>query len=139
MTGPDREPVPEAPAARAGGRDRYFDTLRALALVRVVAYHTFGWMWAGLVFPSMGVMFALAGSLMAKSLERPAVSVIRSRIRRLLPPFWLWGLFVVLAMLLHGWMPGWQVVYWVVPLGDPPGNSWGMQAWEILWYLRAYL
>ncbi|MFE6758975.1 acyltransferase [Streptomyces sp. NPDC057684] len=139
VIGPDREPAPEASAARAGGRDRYFDTLRALALIRVVAYHTFGWMWAGLVFPSMGVMFALAGSLMAKSLERPAVSVIRSRIRRLLPPFWLWGLFVVLAMLLHGWMPGWQVVYWVIPLGDPPGNSWGTQAWEILWYLRAYL
>ncbi|MCF2435165.1 hypothetical protein LV779_13280 [Streptomyces thinghirensis] len=30
------------------------------------------WPWAGLVFPSMGVMFALGGTLMAKSLERPA-------------------------------------------------------------------
>jgi hypothetical protein len=27
----------------------------------------------------------------------------------------------------------------VVPLGDPPGNAWGEQAWEILWYLRTYL
>ncbi|GHA54859.1 integral membrane transferase [Streptomyces tauricus] len=126
-------------ARRAGGRDRYFDTLRAVALVRVVTYHTFGWAWAGMVLPSMGIMFALAGTLMAKSLERPALTVIRSRIRRLLPPFWFWGFFVVVAMLIHGWMPDWRIVYWIVPLGDPPGNAWGEQAWEILWYLRTYL
>ncbi|WP_439944054.1 acyltransferase family protein [Streptomyces sp. BBFR115] len=132
-------PPPGPPARRSGGRDRYFDTLRALALVRVVAYHTFGWAWAGLVFPAMGVMFGLAGTLMAKSLERPAPKVVRSRMRRLLPPFWFWGLFVVAAMLVHGWMPGWRIVYWVVPLGDPPGDAWAEQAWEIVWYLRTYL
>ncbi|MFH8285404.1 acyltransferase [Streptomyces antibioticus] len=128
-----------APASAPPQRDRYFDTLRALALIRVVGYHTFNWAWAGLVFPSMGIMFALAGTLMAKSLERPALKVVRSRLRRLLPPFWFWGVFVVLAMLLHGWMPDWRIVYWIVPLGDPPGNAWGEQAWEILWYLRTYL
>ncbi|MFG3206876.1 acyltransferase [Streptomyces sp. NPDC048192] len=130
-----RRPSRPAPA----GRDRYFDTLRALALIRVVTYHTFGWAWCGLVFPSMGIMFGLAGTLMAKSLERPAAKVLKSRLRRLLPPFWFWGFFVVLAMLIHDWMPGWQIVYWIVPLGDPPGNAWGEQAWEILWYLRTYL
>ncbi|MFF9458211.1 acyltransferase family protein [Streptomyces flaveolus] len=132
--------VRRAPGGRpAGGRDRYFDTLRAVALVRVVAYHAFGWPWAGLVLPSMGIMFGLAGTLMARSLRRPAPAVIRGRLRRLLPPFWCWGLFVTGAMLVHGWMPGWQAVYWIVPLGDPPGNAWGEQAWEILWYLRTYL
>ncbi|MGW2828451.1 acyltransferase family protein [Streptomyces sp. NPDC001286] len=136
--------LPEPTAERAAEprrpvRDRYFDTLRAVALIRVVTYHTFGWAWCGMVFPSMGIMFGLAGTLMAKSLERPAAEVLRSRLRRLLPPFWFWGVFVVLAMLVHGWMPGWQIVYWVVPLGDPPGNAWGEQAWEILWYLRTYL
>ncbi|MFF4539138.1 acyltransferase [Streptomyces aureus] len=143
----EAEPVPDpAPSlspgtgtGKAGGRDRYFDALRAVALVRVVTYHTFGWAWAGLVFPSMGVMFALAGTLMARSLERPALAVVRGRLRRLLPPFWFWGLFVVLAMLVHGWMPGWQIVFWIVPVGDPPGDRWGVQAWEILWYLRTYL
>ncbi|CAL9534111.1 hypothetical protein SUDANB108_04127 [Streptomyces sp. enrichment culture] len=121
------------------GRDRCFDTLRAVALVRVVAYHTFEWAWAGLVFPSMGVMFGLAGTLMARSLRRPAPGVIASRVRRLLPPFWFWGLCVTGAMLAHGWMPGWDVVYWAVPLGDPPGSAWGAQAWEVVWYLRTYL
>nr|WP_326579022.1 acyltransferase [Streptomyces sp. NBC_00481] len=151
MPGPDATEVPaQVPAqvppqvppqvrVQVPVRDRYFDTLRALALIRVVTYHTFGWPWAGMAFPSMGVMFALAGTLMAKSLDRPAPKVIGSRFRRLLPPFWFWGLFVVVAMLVHGWMPGWQIVFWVVPLGDPPGNAWGEQAWEILWYLRTYL
>ncbi|MER5941717.1 acyltransferase [Streptomyces sp. NPDC001928] len=135
----DAEAEEEKPPPRPPGRDRYFDTLRAVALVRVVTYHTFGWAWAGMVFPSMGIMFALAGTLMAKSLERPALKVVRSRMRRLLPPFWFWGFFVVVAMLIHDWMPGRQIVYWIVPLGDPPGNAWAEQAWEILWYLRTYL
>ena len=52
-------------ATAPAGRDGYFDLLRAVALVRVVAYHTFGWAWAGMVFPSMGVMFALAGTLIS--------------------------------------------------------------------------
>ncbi|MFE2421770.1 acyltransferase family protein [Streptomyces hokutonensis] len=134
------EEAPEAKAApKPAGRDRYFDTLRAVALIRVVTYHTFGWAWCGMVFPSMGIMFGLAGTLMAKSLERPAFKVVRSRMRRLLPPFWFWGFFVVVAMMIHDWMPGWQIIFWVVPVGDPPGNSWGLQAWEILWYLRTYL
>lgn len=123
----------------AAGRDRCFDALRALALVRVVAYHTFGWPWAGMVLPSMGIMFALAGTLMAKSLERPAAEVLRGRVRRLLPPFWFFGVFVVAAMLLHGWVPDWRIAYWVVPLGDPPGDAWGEQVWEVVWYLRTYL
>ncbi|MER5179736.1 acyltransferase [Streptomyces sp. NPDC002896] len=120
-------------------RDRYFDALRAIALIRVVAYHTFEWPWAGLVFPSMGVMFALAGTLMARSLERPALKVIRSRMRRLLIPLWVFGFFIVIAMMIHGWIPRANILYWVVPLGDPPGNAWGEQAWAVLWYLRTYL
>ncbi|MCX5401268.1 acyltransferase [Streptomyces sp. NBC_00102] len=126
-------------AGRAGGRDPYVDALRALALVRVVTYHTFGWPWLGFVFPSMGVMFALAGSLMARSLERPAWSVIRGRLRRLLVPVWVFGLVLGSAMVVHGWVPGPDALYWVLPVGDPPGNAWGEQAWAVLWYLRTYL
>ncbi|MFD0024712.1 acyltransferase [Streptomyces sp. NPDC058382] len=137
---PPRVAPPDRPrTSGGGGRDRWFDVLRAFALVRVVTYHTFGWPWLGLVFPSMGVMFALAGSLMARSLERPARQVVRGRLRRLLIPLWVFGLVLGPAMLLHGWVPGADVLYWVLPVGDPPGNAWGEQAWAVLWYLRTYL
>ncbi|NUR67815.1 MAG: acyltransferase, partial [Streptomyces sp.] len=150
------------PAARPKGpvRDRYFDLLRALALFRVVLYHLTGWAWLPLVFPSMGVMFALAGNLMARSLKRPAAQVIKSRIRRLLPPLWVLGVVGVTGMVVQGWgpsddgHPGWwwlHLTYWVLPLSDPPyaeglpgvhgylAENWAVDLAGPLWYIRAYL
>ena len=149
-----------APAKRTPARDRYFDLLRALALFRVVLYHLTGWAWLPLVFPSMGVMFALAGNLMARSLKRPAPQVIRGRIRRLVPPLWLLGAIGVTGMVLQGWgpdedgHPGWwllHLVFWIVPISDPPyaeglpgihgfiGDDWAAELAGPLWYIRAYL
>ncbi|MFJ4278761.1 acyltransferase [Streptomyces massasporeus] len=158
---PVAEAAPQEPAAvKKPGRDRYFDLLRALALFRVVLYHLTGWAWLPLVFPSMGVMFALAGNLMARSLKRPAVQVIRGRMRRLLPPLWLLGVVGVTAMVLQGWgpdedgHPGWwllHLTFWIVPLSDPPyaeglpgvhgfiGENWAADLAGPLWYIRAYL
>ncbi|MEX1657875.1 acyltransferase [Streptomyces pseudovenezuelae] len=149
-------------ASKAPGRDRYLDLLRSLALVRVVLYHLFGWAWLTVLFPSMGVMFALAGSLMARSLKRPALSVIRGRIRRLLPPLWAFSAVVLPLMFLGGWKLSedpdhsgtWgllELVNYVVPIGAPPypwevgfpkdllESTWADQAVGPLWYLRAYL
>jgi peptidoglycan/LPS O-acetylase OafA/YrhL len=148
---------PAAPAVRAAGRDRYLDTLRALALGRVVAFHSFsGAVWLSLVFPAIGVMFALAGSLMARSLDRPAVGVLKSRTRRLLLPLWVYAFTVLGLLFFAGWRP-WQeegswlnIALWFVPVGSPPypesvgtfggvsDSTWGFQAEEILWYIRAY-
>ncbi|MFJ9154236.1 acyltransferase [Streptomyces sp. NPDC102270] len=149
-------------APKAPGRDRYLDLLRSLALVRVVLYHLFGWAWLTILFPSMGVMFALAGSLMARSLNRPTLSVIRSRIRRLLPPLWAFSAVVLPLMFVGGWRLSedpdhsgtWgllDMVNYVVPIGAPPypwevgfpsdllESTWADQAVGPLWYLRAYL
>ncbi|MEQ7128844.1 acyltransferase family protein [Actinopolymorpha sp. B11F2] len=113
-----------------------------------MTYHAIGWAWLSLLFPSMGVMFALAGSLMARSLDRPAVSVVGGRMRRLLLPFWLFGALVVGAMLLHGWGPGreedglawWsRLLFWIVPLADPPANAWAFQVTGPLWCVRTYV
>ncbi|MET8566494.1 acyltransferase [Streptomyces sp. NPDC004783] len=157
----DRPVFPQQKQARrAPVRDRYFDLLRAVALFRVVLYHLMGWAWLPVVFPSMGVMFALAGNLMARSLKRPAVQVVRSRMRRLLPPLWLLGVVGVTGMLLQGWgpnddgHPGWwwiHLAFWVLPLSDPPfaeglpgihgilGDDWASDLAGPLWYIRAYL
>ncbi|CAL9468075.1 hypothetical protein SUDANB108_02793 [Streptomyces sp. enrichment culture] len=163
-TAPAAQAVPDLPKEQTPtpkpGRDRYFDLLRAVALFRVVLYHLTGWAWLPLVFPSMGVMFALAGNLMARSLKRPPVQVIRGRMRRLLPPLWLLGVVGVTGMVLQGWgpdadgHPGWwwlHLTFWIVPLSDPPygeglpgvpgliGENWAADLAGPLWYIRAYL
>ncbi|MEU6381479.1 acyltransferase [Streptomyces sp. NPDC046909] len=162
--GQAQEPAPApAPAApKKPGRDRYLDLLRSIALVRVVVYHLFGWAWLTVLFPSMGVMFALAGSLMARSLNRPAWGVIRGRVRRLLPPLWVFSAVVLTLMFAGGWDLSkdpdhsgfWglvEMVNYVIPFGAPPfpwsigsqsgllENTWAVQAAGVLWYLRAYL
>ncbi len=150
--------TPVHPVPGDSGRDRYLDLLRAIALVRVVAYHTFSnAAWLSLVFPSMGVMFALAGSLMARSLERPALGVLKSRTRRLLLPLWVYSATVLVLQLWQGWSPdqeegrSWpEALLWFIPLGDPPfpesigsdeglvDTVWAQDAGVILWYIRAY-
>ncbi|MDT4995041.1 MAG: hypothetical protein QOH97_4933 [Actinoplanes sp.] len=130
-------------------RNRYLDLLRAAAILRVVVYHLFGWPWLSIVLPAMGVMFALAGSLTAASLDkRAAGQVITSRLRRLLPPLWLLALIVVPLMLYAGWTretdgeapfnPA-KLVFWLLPVLEPQGSDKGVDSWEPLWYLRAYL
>ncbi|MER6431373.1 acyltransferase [Streptomyces sp900105245] len=154
---PDPAPAPKKP-----GRDRYLDLLRSIALVRVVVYHLFGWAWLTVLFPSMGVMFALAGSLMARSLNRPAAGVVKSRVRRLLPPLWAFSVVALTLMFAGGWNPvkdpdnggTWgliKLVDYVIPFGAPPfpwhigsksgllEDTWAVQAAGPLWYLRAYL
>ncbi|MFI7414675.1 acyltransferase [Streptomyces sp. NPDC049627] len=174
-TEPAPEPPADAPAPKnqgeqenrgkqaKPGRDRYLDLLRSIALVRVVVYHLFGWAWLTVLFPSMGVMFALAGSLMARSLNRPAWGVIRGRIRRLLPPLWAFSAVALALMFAGGWDPTkdpdhgggtWvlvDLINYIIPVGAPPfpwhigsksgllEDTWAVQAAGPLWYLRAYL
>ncbi|MGY1688870.1 acyltransferase family protein [Geodermatophilus sp. SYSU D01105] len=131
-------------------RDRYIDFLRAFALIRVMTYHTFGWAWLPLAFPSMAIMFALGGGLVASSLDRAgsARAFWRKRLRRLLPPFWVFGAVAVAAMFALGWTTtseagqpwSWSTAWlWLVPLSDPPYSAEGLD-WVIpLWYIRVYL
>src|SRR3954464_3800028 len=126
----------------ADSRDRYFDTLRAVAIVRVVVFHAFPFAALELVFPSMGVMFALGGSLMVKSLDRDTARAVRSRLRRLLPALWVMGLILVPLMLARGWpdRPSWpHLLLWAVPVADPPASEFGYAASGVLWYLVTYL
>lgn len=121
-------------------RNRYFDLLRAIAIVRVVVYHATEVAFLSIAFPSMGVMFALGGSLMAASVDRRGSrAAVVSRIRRILPPLWILAACFVPAMLLTGLPWNWRLLYWVVPLQDPPTNWWGYGALLTLWYLREYL
>jgi peptidoglycan/LPS O-acetylase OafA/YrhL len=126
----------------AAGRDRYFDTLRAAAIIRVVLFHAFPVAALELVFPSMGVMFALGGSLMVKSLDHSAPRAVRNRIRRLLPALWVMGLILVPLMIQRGWpdRPSWpHLLLWAFPVATPPSSEFGYPAAGVLWYLVTYL
>ena len=141
----------EPAVSAADGRDRYLDSLRAVALIGLVTYHLFGWLWLPAVFPSMGIMFAMAGSLVAASLDRSPGNpwrVLAKRMRRLLLPLWAFGIVLVPVMLWHGWtvteVAGtplrWDTLWlWVLPLADPPGSAWGSDWVLPLWYVRACL
>ncbi|WP_446216420.1 acyltransferase family protein [Micromonospora sp. IBHARD004] len=120
-------------------RNRYLDLLRSLAIVRVVVYHVTGWAALTLIFPAMSVMFALAGSLMAASLDRTGPAAVLRRLRRLLPSLWVLAAVFVPAMLLTGLPLTPKVLLWLLPLSDPPANGWGAVALSVIWYLRDYL
>ncbi|WP_194904540.1 acyltransferase family protein [Catenulispora rubra] len=132
----------------AGTRDRYIDTIRALAIVRVIVYHALGVGWLTILFPSMGIMFALAGSLMAASMTKSgsAVRTVGHRLRRLLLPLWALGAVAFLVMLFHGWPaddatqptdP--KMLFWILPLNAPPSSEWGDFFNGVLWYISTYL
>jgi len=120
-------------------RNRYLDFLRFLAIIRVVVYHATGWAFLTLVFPAMSVMFALAGSLMARTIDRVGIWSVGRRLRRLLPSLWVMAALLVPAMLLTGLAVEWRLLYWLLPLGNPPSNSWGALALSQVWYLRDYV
>ncbi|MDG4790422.1 acyltransferase family protein [Micromonospora sp. WMMD1102] len=146
------EPVshdtPAPPGGPPGGRDRWLDLWRAAALVRVVTYHVLGWIWLTVLFPAMGLMFALAGSLMAGSLDRTGGKAVGRRLRRLLPPLWGFGAVAVTLLLVTGWRTapgaalGWgELAWWIFPARTPPvGDQPWAWAWNVvLWYIVTYL
>ncbi|WP_433470439.1 glycosyltransferase [Saccharomonospora azurea] len=147
-------PAETSTSQRGPVRERWLDVLRAAALGRVMLYHTVGWPWLSMVFPAMGVMFAVGGSLTARSIDRkPPVDVVASRIVRLLPPLWVLAVVMVPLMLLFGWSAAteeswaseslrWpELALWIFPILDPPHSDWdlGRDAAMVLWYIRAYL
>jgi CubicO group peptidase (beta-lactamase class C family)/peptidoglycan/LPS O-acetylase OafA/YrhL len=157
---PDREPAPEPPSSpgnerstghRAGNsRDAALDLLRAIALGRVVVWHTVAATWLT-VFAAIPLMFFVAGSLLGSSLDgRSYPSLVLRRARRLLLPLWLYGAVVAAVGASQAHVDGVALsldplglvrgLSWVLPLVDPVESDWHA-GWLSghLWYLRAYL
>ncbi|MDQ4133576.1 MAG: serine hydrolase [Actinomycetota bacterium] len=131
------------PATSDGGRETFLDVVRAIAIVRVIAWHAFGVAAITYVVAAIPAMFFVTGSLLAKSLRRrPARTVLADRFRRLLVPLWVFGILAWLVMALAAWQTGTRlplhrVLAWIFPLSDPSGSQWeGGWLSSHLWYLR---
>ncbi len=130
-------------------RDGFLDALRAIAIIRVVTWHAVGEPVISWIIATMPLMFFVAGSLLFRSLDsRPTATVLRSRLRRLLLPFWFFGAIVLVVLsMVHLRNPGPltrltpdQVLAWIVPLVNPTASAWEAGwASSPLWYIRAYL
>ena len=120
-------------------RNRYLDLLRAVATVRVVVYHSTGWVALTVVFPAMSVMFALAGSMMAASLDRYGPIAVERRLHRLLPSLWVLVAVAVPIMMLTGMAWDWKVLLWAFPVEDPPATGFWVDGLAAMWYLRDFL
>lgn len=138
------------PSGRGGGRERsiYLDALRAIALCRVVLYHATSIQWLT-IFAAMPLMFFVAGSLFAGSLDhRERWTVIRSRYRRILFPYWL---YIAAMIALWAWLgvlgeiqpANWVgIAFPVLSLNGPQGPGAGTTlelTWIALWYLQFHL
>lgn len=147
----DRTTTSTEPAGvtRSGARDGFLDTVRAVALIRVIIWHTLAAVAISWFVASMPAMFFVAGSLLARSLDRrPWRQLLRTRLKRLLLPFWTFGAVVLVVLVVVARLdPGpdtalspSSVLAWIVPLADPQGSAWEA-GWATtpLWYLRCYL
>ena len=130
----------EPTASPSRPRDGFLDAVKVIALWRVVVWHALAWPWLSW-FAAMPAMFYVAGVLLQQSLDRHGYrSTLRARIQRLLIPFWVFGLVAGAVMAISGWRPRLtELIWWVVPLGDPIGADSTPGFWIPLWYLRAYL
>ncbi|MFV0317164.1 MAG: serine hydrolase [Microthrixaceae bacterium] len=131
---------PQIGAQPRRGRDRFLDTIKAVAVVRVVLWHTWSWWWLSWI-PAMPAMFFASGALLEDSLQRRGWwATMQQRFRRLIVPFWAYSAASVAVMVLSGWRPSpGELLGWVVPLVDPVGDAALPGLWIPLWYVRAYL
>ncbi len=140
--------------AGAGGRDRFLDLLRTVSVSRVVLLHVLTrppivyLPWIQWIYPGMPEVFFVSGAVMAVSLaKREAGTVVRGRLRRLLPPFVPYA-FVALAVMRVTDMrtadPAatlrWgDVSTWAVPFLRAQGSETRVILWGHVWFLSAFL
>ena len=136
-------------SGEATDRERALDALRAIALVRVVLWHTYGNAAITYIVAAVPAMFFVTGSLFAKSAQRrPVAEVVRNRVRRIFVPLWAFSAVALLAMsVAHRidrteataipWRGMWL---WFIPLADPHGSEWENGHLSApLWFVRAML
>ncbi len=130
---------------RAGERDALLDLLRSVALARIIFWHLFAQTWLTWI-AALPVMFFVLGTVTRPS-PSGHLSFVQRRGRRLLVPFWVYGVTVAAFSFAYAVVntasvePSIsQLGAWVLPVVDPTATSWsGGWLSSHLWYLRAVL
>ena len=124
------------------GVDPYLRVLAAVSLLVVVA-DVAGLAGPAVLFPAVGVLFAVAGAVAASVVDSTGSG--RRALTTLLLPFWLFAAAVLTTMLVRGWRAdpfqgaepfSWTTVWlWLVPVSAPPasveGIPWVLTAWIV--------
>lgn len=136
-------------AVRSAERERFLDVVRTAAILRVIVWHAFGAAAITYVLSAVPAMFFVTGSLLARSIDAHGASrTLLDRLRRMLPPLWLFAAvaFTVMAVAdrvsesATTAVPRDALLFWLLPLDDPTGSAWeGGWLSSPLWYLRALL
>jgi peptidoglycan/LPS O-acetylase OafA/YrhL len=135
-------------------RDRFLDLLRLIAVVRVVALHTFTkppvvyFPWIQWIFPGMAEVFFVSGVVTAASLrKRGSWPVVRARLRRLLPPYYAYAIVALVVMSItdvRSSSPDASLhrndfLSFVLPVVRPTGSVTRVVLWGHLWFLTTFL
>lgn len=138
----------------AARRDRFLDLLRMVSVLRVVALHTATkppvvyLPWIQWIFPGMPEVFFVSGAVTAAALRRrPARAVVTKRLRRLLPPYYVYALVALGVMAVTdarsadpaATLRGSDVLHFLVPVVRPTGSETRVVLWGHLWFLTAFL
>ena len=126
-------------------RDSLLDLLRMVALGRIVMFHVYAQTWLTWI-AAVPVMFFVAGCVL-DGRHQPYRSFLLRRGKRLLLPFWMYGIIIALVSLAYsstqqvGGTPALPHLFaWILPVVDPSTGAWtGGWLSSHLWYLRAYL
>ena len=131
--------------------DPYLRLLAAISLVVVVSGAVLDLAWLPLLFPAVGVLFAVGGAFAASAVDDAASGRIylRRALASLLLPFWLFAAAMVSFMLTLGWEADpyqgaepleWGTAWlWLLPLSEPPASVDGLPWVLTAWFVPAYL
>lgn len=153
------EHAPEATIAsdvHRGGRDRFLDSMRAIAILRVVGVHLAGatsllwWPAPTLVLPGMPIVFFISGALTLRSFSSPKQNPQRfwkDRLRRLLVPYWAYLAAISMLALIFDALtdqPKWTVDHSailanVIPFRAVPLSRGAKFMTGHLWFMSCFL
>jgi peptidoglycan-N-acetylglucosamine deacetylase len=136
------------------GRDRFLDLLRLVSVLRVVALHTatkppvIYLPWIQWIFPGMPEVFFVSGAVTAAAFARRGqAGVVVKRLRRLLPPYYVYAAVALAVMYVtdsrstaaDASLDRGDWLSFLLPVVRPTGSVTRVVLWGHLWFLTSFL